>query len=87
MILYISLIDTPHYQNNITEISFEFSVWINKGSYVRRSPNFFKKSLGLILKTMNKYNICPVNSDTIVDSHNQMTFSDVKTIRIIIICI
>ena len=42
-ILYISFIDFPQYQNNITEITLEFSVWINKGSYVRRSPDFFKK--------------------------------------------
>ena len=52
MILNISLIDSSQYQNNIPEISFEFSVWINKGSYVRRSTDFFKKCLGLLLKTM-----------------------------------
>ena len=46
------LIDSPQYQNNITEHSFEISVWINKGSYVWRSLDFFKKSLGLLLKTM-----------------------------------
>ena len=51
MILYISFIDSSQYQINSTEISFEFSVWINQGSYVRRSPDFFKKTLGL-LKTM-----------------------------------
>ena len=46
-----------------------------------RSPDFFKKSLGPLLKT-RKYKVCPVNSDTIVHSHNQVTFSNVKMIRI-----
>ena len=86
MIPYISLIDYPQYQNNITELSFEFSVWINKGSYVRRTLDFFKKRLGLLLKTMKIYRLS-CKFDTIVDSHIQMTISDFKMIRIIIICI
>ena len=49
VVLYINLIDSLQYQNNIKELSFEFSVWINKGSYVWRSLDFFKKSLGLLL--------------------------------------
>ena len=52
MIFYISLIDSPQYQNNLTEILFELSVWINQGLYVQPSPDFFKKCLGLLLKTM-----------------------------------
>ena len=41
MILYISLNNSPQYQKNSIDISFEFSVLINQGLYVRRSPDFF----------------------------------------------